>query len=347
MKHNLLLIFLSMLFILSCSKSTELDDTLIDEIIKPTLQFSPSPIALNGIDAKFSKDISYGPDVRNTFDIFIPNSAEPTPLVIYIHGGYFAFGDKTEPYKNSGWGYPASIEVLLNNKIAFASINYRLLKLGRDDEGVLKSLNDSKRCLQYIRAISDVLNIDKDNILLSGTSAGAGTSQWLAFSDDMADPKSTDPVLRESTRVKGVAVGATQATYDLKRFETDIFSEFDFSITEYLQTDLWLEILILSFYSMNNFEEIDSERVIKYRKEVDMLALMTKDDPEFWVSNPESNIAEPKSTDALVHHGYHARTMKHWGDSIGIPNVVYYKTYADPSGEEYVDFMIRKMREDN
>ena len=345
MIRKLLLIILNVFFLLSCNINTELDDTKIEEIEKPTLQYSPSPISLTEIDAKFSKDIRYGPDVNNTFDIFIPNSVEPTPLVIYIHGGFFVFGDKTEPYSNMGWGYPNAIEVLLENKIAFASINYRLLKLGKDNEGVLKSLTDSKRCLQYIRAISDVLNIDKDNIVLTGLSAGAGTSQWLAFSDEMADPKNADPVLRESTRVKGVVVKATQATYDLKRFESDIFKEFNFNWTEYFKKDPLLLSLIIPFYSMNNFEDINSERVAIYRKKVDMLELMSPDDPEFWASNPESHITAPTTTDVLVHHGFHVRTMKNWADSIGIPNVVYYKTYKDPSGEDDVDFMIRKLKE--
>ena len=48
--------------------------------------------------------------------------------------------------------------------------------------------------------------IDPDRILLTGGSAGAASSMWLATHDDMADPNSDDPVARQSTRVAG-AIG--------------------------------------------------------------------------------------------------------------------------------------------
>ncbi len=45
-------------------------------------------------------------------------------------------------------------------------------------------------------------------------SAGACTALWLAFHDDMADPKSTDPVERESTRLLCAAVYVAQTSLD-------------------------------------------------------------------------------------------------------------------------------------
>lgn len=168
MKSKLLLIFLASFFcsttlLQSCNKD---DDSNGVEVESPLLEFSPSPISLNGIDAKFSKDISYGPFVENTFDIFMPNFSQPTPLVIYIHGGGFLGGEKENPYSvmwSGSWDFPSEIRTLLTNNIAFVSINYRLLAFEGDKEGVLKSLSDSKRCLQYIRSISNRLNIDKNN----------------------------------------------------------------------------------------------------------------------------------------------------------------------------------------
>ena len=75
---------------------------------------------------------------------------------------------------------------LLNNNIAVATINYRLLT-ENETEGILKCLNDSKRALQYIRYIHNELNIDKSNVGLYGGSAGAGTVFWLGTNDDMKD----------------------------------------------------------------------------------------------------------------------------------------------------------------
>jgi hypothetical protein len=94
MNYKFLNIFIALLLLQSC---TENEDINGQEVENTTLEYSPSPIELNGIDVKFSKDISYGPYPKNTFDIFIPNSAEPTPLVIYIHGGGFLGGEKENP----------------------------------------------------------------------------------------------------------------------------------------------------------------------------------------------------------------------------------------------------------
>ncbi|MCG2461611.1 alpha/beta hydrolase [Flavobacteriaceae bacterium F89] len=342
MERKLLLIFIALLFLQSCNKNDNING---QEIENTNLEFSPSPIALNGIDAKFSKDISYGPYPENTFDIFIPNSIGPTPLVIYIHGGGFLGGEKENPYSvmwNGSWDFPSEIRTLLTNNIAFASINYRLLAFDGDKDGVLKPLNDSKRCLQYIRSISNALNIHKNNIVLCGSSAGGGTSEWLAFSDDMADPSDPDPVFQQSTRVKGIAVKATQASYDLERYETDIFTPYNFTWDEYFLEDPDMIPRFNSFYGMDSLNEFSSDRVNSYRQKVDMLAMMSTDDPEFWVSNPQTPVVKPTKANILNHHSFHARTLKEWGDSIGIPNVVSYGDYHDPSGESFVDFMIRK-----
>ncbi|HQI05130.1 MAG TPA: alpha/beta hydrolase [bacterium] len=176
----------------------------------------PSPIDLNGVEARFHADIAYGDKQLNTFDIFIARTKEPAPLVIYIHGGGFTMEDKSDAYEAGG---PFVIRSLLENGISFASVNYQLLEQN-DKDGVIKPLNDCKRALQFIRSEAEVFNIDKERIVSYGFSAGAGASLWIGFNDDMADPESEDPVLRESTRLKGVAALETQATYDIVRWET-------------------------------------------------------------------------------------------------------------------------------
>ena len=345
-KTALLVAMFCFLCLYSCNRNVYSEATKNEN--PSEFEYSESPIPLGGIKAHFVKDISYGPYSENTFDIFLPESDTPTPLVIYIHGGGFLGGDKDFAYSpmwNGSWDFPDEVKILLKNKIAFASINYRLLALENDKEGVLKSMSDSKRCLQFIRSISDKLNIDKNNVLLAGSSAGAGTSQWLAFSDDMADPSSKDPVERESTRVKGIAVKATQASYDLKRFETDVFKEYGFSWKDFFKLDRSVVPRFLSFYGMNSLDEFDSERVKEYRKKVDMLAMMSPDDPEIWVANLQTPVVVPTKSNILNHHSFQARTIKEWADRIGIPNVVYYGTHEDPSGEDFVTFMIRKLNE--
>jgi arylformamidase len=40
-------------------------------------------------------DIAYGPGERHRYDLF-PAAADPAPLLVYIHGGYWQRGDRTE-----------------------------------------------------------------------------------------------------------------------------------------------------------------------------------------------------------------------------------------------------------
>ncbi len=62
-------------------------------------------------------------------------------------------------------------------------------------------LPDSARAIPFIRARAAAWNIDPRRIACTGGSAGAGISLWLAFPDDLAGPRSADPVARQSTRL--------------------------------------------------------------------------------------------------------------------------------------------------
>ena len=53
----------------------------------------------------------------------------------------------------------------------------------------------------------------------AGGSAGACSSLWLAFHDDLADPNSDDPVARESSRLWCAAVTGAQTTLDPKQMK--------------------------------------------------------------------------------------------------------------------------------
>ncbi len=90
--------------------------------------------------------------------------------------------------------------------------------VGSNDAGVMPPvkwpLEDAARALQFVRSKAREWNIDKQRIAASGSSAGACSSLWLAFHDEMARPDSAEPVARESTRLWCVAVVAAQTTLD-------------------------------------------------------------------------------------------------------------------------------------
>ena len=346
------IIFGCILFTFSCSKSDntinpfDQDIQILDEETEG-LSFTNPPINLNGNQSLFSENISYGHFDKNLFDIFIPDSEEPTSLVIFLHGGGFLGGDKSYFYskqQNDTWDFPSEIISLLDNNIAVANINYRVLQ-EIDDEGIIKPLSDCKRALQFIRKNATLLNIDKEKIVLYGVSAGAGASLWLNFHNEMAEPSNSDDIFHESTRVVATVALETQASYDLVIWAPQIFSEYNITFEELLQLD---EGRVRSFYGINTIEEIYSPEIVAYRTEVDMLGQISNDDPEFWASNIIRPVVLPNTVGLVTHHAYHAKELKEIADIQGVENVSYYGNpliYGDPNEESAVAFIIRKLNE--
>jgi acetyl esterase/lipase len=86
------------------------------------------------------KDEPYGPHVRNTFDLWLPESDKPTPLLLYVHGGGFTRGDK------NSFSMPLKVECL-SHGIAFGAANYRLATTAPYPA----PMHDSARAVQHIR----------------------------------------------------------------------------------------------------------------------------------------------------------------------------------------------------
>ncbi len=95
-KTSLTLLYLSF-FLPACNKK-DADPTNTTS----NITFSNSPFDLQGVNAKFAKDIAYDSKARTQFDIWLPNSNTPTGLVIYVHGGGFTSGDKDYVYTVQG-----------------------------------------------------------------------------------------------------------------------------------------------------------------------------------------------------------------------------------------------------
>ncbi len=149
-------------------------------------------------------NVAYGPHERNVLDFYKAKGDGPRPLLVYIHGGGWTGGDKKQD--------PKVFQPFLDKGISYAAINYRLTP----DNPLPAPVHDAARAIQFIRTKATEWNIDTKHIALTGGSAGACTSMWLLLHDDLADPKATDPVLRESTRVCAAAVSAGQVSIDPK-----------------------------------------------------------------------------------------------------------------------------------
>ena len=329
-KTIILSIFISLLILVSCKK---------DKGSSP----DGSPIDLQGIKAEYMGNISYNVYSETKFDIWMPDSKNPTGLLIYIHGGGFTGGDKSVVYEKDKWDFPTEIRTLLINGIAVASINYRLLKQSGEDEGIIKCFNDSRRALQYIRFHADVYNIDKTKIVLSGTSAGAGIALWIGVNDDMQDPLNSDSVLWESTKVNGLAIRETQCSYNIEdKWINEVFVDYGISWNDFLSAN---EDRIFQLYGVANLTEYESPATDSYRSSVDMLEFFTFDDPDIWAENILTKVQAPTTSGIANHHAFHVREIKEKADLMGIDNICYYGMdpiiYSDATKESYIGFIVR------
>jgi hypothetical protein len=205
-------------------------------------------------------NVSYGKHERNVMDFWQAKSDKPTPIVICIHGGSWIGGDKA--------GYYGRVKTFLDAGISMATINYRLMKQANEEKvvpPVKAPLEDAARAVQFVRSKASEWNIDKKRIGATGGSAGGASTLWLAFHDDMADPSSSDPVARESTRLYCAAVEGAQSSLDPKEL---------------------LEWMPNYTYGAHAFGLKDIKQMVEQREKIlpwikkySAIELVTKDDP--------------------------------------------------------------------
>jgi acetyl esterase/lipase len=213
-----------------------------------------------GIHAEGPKrllDVPYGKHPRQVLDFYQAQSDKPTPVVFYIHGGGWQAGDKkTNP------------KPFLDQGISVVAINYRYVKHGVEEKlepPVRAPLEDAARALQFVRSKAREWNLDKKRIGATGGSAGGCSSLWLALHDDMADPHSTDPIARESTRLYCAAVNGAQTSLDPKELRE------------------WMPNYHYGAHAFGlpNFQSLidNREKVLKWIKEYSPIEHVSKDDP--------------------------------------------------------------------
>jgi acetyl esterase/lipase len=109
-------------------------------------------------------------------DIYLPTAEKgPFPVIIAVHGGAFLAGDKRdrqlEPMLHGlGRGY------------AVVSINYRL----SPEATWPAQIHDCKAAVRWLRANASTYQLDPDNMVAWGASAGGHLSSMLGTTGDVA-----------------------------------------------------------------------------------------------------------------------------------------------------------------
>jgi arylformamidase len=127
--------------------------------------FSLQMLGLSAEDKAYSvlRDVSYADldQVDQTLDLYSIDNHEERAVIIYVHGGGWAFGDKNEVYGKPG--------LFLPHNTAFISMNYRL----RWDYTVYDQVSDVVRVVKWVRTHANQYGFDPNRIILMGYASGA------------------------------------------------------------------------------------------------------------------------------------------------------------------------------
>lgn len=269
--------------------------------------------------------VFYGKHPRQVIDFYQAKSDKPTPLVLYIHGGGWQGGDKNSV---------GNVKPYLDAGISVAAINYRYVKNGVEEKvepPVKAPLDDAARALQFLRSKASEWNIDKKRIGATGGSAGGCSSLWLAFHDDMADPTSSDPIARESTRLYCAAVNGAQTSLDPK---------------ELLE---WLPNYTYGAHAFGwkDIKELVAKRefVLKWITEYSPIEHASKDDPPIalfygGVKGAKPGESHPDPTHSPVLGMMLADKLK----TLGMDVVLSYTGHPDPRYPSAAAYLIERLR---
>lgn len=146
------------------------------------------------------RDVAYGDDPRQRFDVYLPRSAQRAPAILLIHGGSWTYGSKDHPGL-----IPDKADYWLPKGYALISIDYRMLP----DTPPLEQAKDVARALAAAQRQAAGWGVDRNRFALMGHSAGAHLAAVLA-----AEPRLISDAGATSPRG---AVMLDSAAYDVER----------------------------------------------------------------------------------------------------------------------------------
>ena len=148
-----------------------------------------------------AREIAYGPDPAQRFDVYLPAQVKGAPTIFYVHGGGWQRGDKAMrgliEAKRSRWTNAGAIVI---------STNYRMLP----ETDPLEQARDIARAVAKAQDTVARLGGDPDGFVLMGHSAGAHLVALLAASPQMSAAFGVKP-WRASVLLDGGAID-TEAT---------------------------------------------------------------------------------------------------------------------------------------
>jgi len=126
--------------------------------------------------ARAMRDVAYGDDPRQRYDVYLPAQPQRAPVILFVHGGGWANGNKDNPgvveNKAAYW---------LPKGYVLVSINYRM----RPDTAPIDQARDVARALADVQKRAPSWKADPANVLLMGHSAGAHLAALVGASSTL------------------------------------------------------------------------------------------------------------------------------------------------------------------
>lgn len=278
-------------------------------------------------------DVAYGKHPKQVMHFWKAESEKPTPLLFYVHGGGWTGGNRTS-------GLAGMLPDFLKAGISVVSVEYRFIPEATADgetPPVRGPLRDAARALQFVRSKAKEWNIDKQRIGASGGSAGACTSLWLAFHDDLADPKSDDPIAHESTRLWCAAVSGPQTTLDPAQMKewtpnsTYGGHAFGFKGDPAKKISTFAEFLA------------GRDKILPWIAEYSPYALVTPDDPPIYMTFGAPPAMGQTQKDP-THTANFGVKLQEKLQSAGVPSEIVYPGAPDVKHPKVQDYLIDKLK---
>lgn len=314
-----------------------------------------------GVPEPTHADVAYGPHTKHTLDLYLAKSDDPTPLVVFFHGGQFITGDKDDTGT-------LDLRDLLRAGISVASVNYRFTP----ETTFPTPFEDAAQAVQFLRLTAAQYNLDPERFAGHGEEAGGNLALYLALHDDLATkpkrptqhaddaqvettaegaaepddakqdvPKDDDAAKWESPELatKSTRLIAAVARHPIASFDPRTWAKHELPMNGH-------ERMMTKYLGTPYFQPMKNEVLIDIVEAVSPLALVSEGDPELLLMSqyPNLELAEDTIWTVMSHHPKQSQLIAEAMRAKGNKATVRYRGMKDDPGTSSVGFFIEKLK---
>ncbi len=259
-------------------------------------------------------NIKYGDHPRQCMDIWLPKTNSPSSVIVFFHGGGFSVGEK----------YLSDMQkdVMKKNKnVASISINYRLYP-----ESIFPSqFEDAQKAIQFIKYNAKKFNIDKNKIIIAGESAGGILALWIGLHNDLTNKQSSNPIEKESTKVRAIWTWGAMTTFDHNIVKEKIGGPVE-------SVKIWPKL-----FGVETFDELNSTAMKEVVYELSPISHVSEISPPMFMIGYTPTIKplpQGISNDFFVHNAKFALLLKNKMNGYKVPCYVVWEDKKHLSKKE-------------